>query len=499
MVAVNRRKIQTTLIVLVLLVAAFLRLYKIRDTLLFLGDQGRDVLVVKRMLVDHKFTLLGPTASVGGFYLGPIYYYFMLLPLWLSRLDPVGPAVMVALVGVAGAWLIYRLASFLVGKSFALLPAFLWAVSSPLVKSQRFSWNPNVLPFFSLLFFYWAYRWRRHQRPLFLVFAGGCLGVALQLHYLSLILLPLSLVVIFRPPLSRWFKDALFMALGGAITFSPFILFELRHRFPNTRTIIDFLTRKDSAVTLQGFKPHERFWLLSRRLFQYALGFEGIDWIVDLLIIALLLLTLYYLLRRRSTYTLRLFFAWIAGLLILGLYQGQIYDYYFNFLVPLPFLLLAVLFRFLWKKQKQLATLSILAFLLFFLAVNLPRQAIFDPPIRLLDQTHRIARLIEEKSQGKPFNFALIAAHNSDHAYRYFLEIDGFRPKTLEEEITEQLFVVCEDADCQPLGHPLWEIAGFGRAIIEGQWQDPVGIKIYRLIHHPDSQHLIGQPAPKGV
>ena len=68
----------TVLIVLILLLAAYLRLYNISGYMTFLGDEGRDVLVVKRMIVDHKWTLLGPTASVGGFFLGPIYYYFML-------------------------------------------------------------------------------------------------------------------------------------------------------------------------------------------------------------------------------------------------------------------------------------------------------------------------------------------------------------------------------------------------------------------------------------
>src|SRR5882672_8128859 len=80
-------------LVVILLIGAYLRLYKIPDYMNFLGDEGRDVLVVKHMIVDHKFTLLGPTASVGGFFLGPIYYYFMLPFLWLWHLDPAGPAV----------------------------------------------------------------------------------------------------------------------------------------------------------------------------------------------------------------------------------------------------------------------------------------------------------------------------------------------------------------------------------------------------------------------
>src|SRR3990167_7861846 len=96
------------LILGILLVAAYLRLYNISGYMTFLGDEGRDVMVVKQMIVDHKWTLLGPTASVGGFFLGPIYYYFMVPFLWIWRLDPTGPAVMVALFGVATVYLVYR-------------------------------------------------------------------------------------------------------------------------------------------------------------------------------------------------------------------------------------------------------------------------------------------------------------------------------------------------------------------------------------------------------
>src|SRR3989338_6156537 len=79
-----------TILFLILLLAFLLRTYQLSPYLQFLGDEGRDVLVVKRMIVDHNWTLLGPSASVGGFYIGPLYYYFMIPFLALSKLDPVG-------------------------------------------------------------------------------------------------------------------------------------------------------------------------------------------------------------------------------------------------------------------------------------------------------------------------------------------------------------------------------------------------------------------------
>ena len=101
---------------------------------------------------------------------------------------------------------------------------------------------------------------------------------------------------------------------------------------------------------------------------------------------------------------------------------------------------------------------------------------------------------------GEDYNFALIAPGNSDHAYRFFLEKEFSRPTLLEEEVTNQLIVVCElePGTCEPLGHPIWGIAGFGRAeIVETTIIDP-GVTIIRLVHHQESQGLVGSPAPQG-
>src|SRR3972149_2089102 len=92
---------------LIIALGAFLRLYKIKDYIVFLGDEGRDALVVYNILHGH-ITLLGPTSSVGGFFLGPIYYYFMAPFLLLSNYDPVGPAIMVVLFGLATIFLVYQ-------------------------------------------------------------------------------------------------------------------------------------------------------------------------------------------------------------------------------------------------------------------------------------------------------------------------------------------------------------------------------------------------------
>ncbi|MDP2860737.1 MAG: glycosyltransferase family 39 protein, partial [bacterium] len=120
------------ILVFILALSAFLRLYRISDYLTFLGDEGRDVLVAREIIVNHKFTLIGPMTSIGNMYLGPAYYYMMILPLALSGLNPVGPAIMVALLGVATVYLIYKLGSFF-DRRAGLIAAFFAAISPILI------------------------------------------------------------------------------------------------------------------------------------------------------------------------------------------------------------------------------------------------------------------------------------------------------------------------------------------------------------------------------
>ena len=52
-----------------------------------------------------------------------------------------------------------------------------------------------------------------------------------------------------------------------------------------------------------------------------------------------------------------------------------------------------------------------------------------------------------------------------------------------EVKITDQLFEVCEDGDaCKPEGNSQYQIAMFGIAKMDKQWQVD-GTKIYHLIH----------------
>jgi 4-amino-4-deoxy-L-arabinose transferase-like glycosyltransferase len=490
----------------ILALAAYLRLYKIENYLTFLGDEGRDVLVVKRMIVEHKFTLLGPTASVGGFFLGPIYYYFMLPFLWAWKLDPVGPAVMVGLFGIATTYLVFLTGRAFWGVTAGLIASSLFAVSPLVIAYSRSSWNPNVVPFFATLLIYllWRLVEKKNIRDAF--FIGIVLGIGIQLHYLFLFLFGVvGAWYILKKDSVHFLKVIVYTFFGFIVGVSPFLAFEIRHGFTNSRFIWQFIfAGKETGVGGNYFAivGDVLFRVFGRLLYRYPqpeiIGKlpEWYIWTLRVLTVSTLIGTISYLIsaikaaKKNISTPASLILLWfLLPVFLFGFYNKSIYDYYFGIFFAFPSLALGFVgSQLLLKKSfRWIVTVAWVGLLVF----NWQGRPFVHAPNNQLAQVRTIAHTAFEQAQGKPFNFALITGGNSDHAYRYFFEIWGNAPVVIQnpdidpqrETITDQLIVICEDPSCQPLGHPLWEVAGFGRAEIAGSWDVPF-VKIYRLVHY---------------
>ncbi|HKC14987.1 MAG TPA: glycosyltransferase family 39 protein, partial [Patescibacteria group bacterium] len=377
---------RNSLIILgIVLLAAFLRLYRISDYMTFLGDEGRDVLVAKGIL-EGNLTLLGPRASAGDFFLGPIYYYFMAPFLWLFRLDPVGPAVMVALIGIATVYLVYKVSKEFFGFKAAVFASALYAVSPLVIAYSRSSWNPNPMPFVSLLTLYLSYK--AVVAPSFKknLFIGILLGIAIQLHYLSVFLIIIVLFfilfankyqkIVFRKTLNSYFQ----IFIGFLIGFSPFLAFEARHGFPNTKTIINFIFSntfqkgygdnvsfvevvKDVFFRLFGrlvtrFPPREQLGLFDQRIISL--------WQIGTLLLGLE--AIFNIFKIKNKLVAILFLTWIFfGIVLFGFYKKPIYDYYLGFMFPLPFILIGNFLSNFPHKHSKTFWGKILAFGIFLL------------------------------------------------------------------------------------------------------------------------------------
>jgi len=460
--------IKNWLIVLILLVASFCRLYRISDYMEFLGDQGRDVLIVRDFLKNGNLFFIGPQTSIGNMYLGPFYYYLIAPALLLANYSPVGPAIFVALLSVATAYLIYFVSKKWFNPKTAYLAAFLYAISPTAIKYGNFSWNPNIMPFFALLFVYLMTEKRY-------LWASLAFAMCLNSHYLALLLLPLALIIWLKNSPKKYLKKTFYAILIFILSLTPQILFDLKHQGQNIKALIAFFSQRETTVNLKVYKSLPIIPELFNQINTSLLAGKNITFGIIISIILFLGL-IYLLFKHRSEKFLYCLLWYLIGLVGLGLYKQHIYDHYFGFLFPVLFILVGYLIS---QLPRLLAIPLFLSLTIFSLLQNPFRWA----PNSQLQSTSQIADYIITKSNHQDFNYALLSKMGWGFSYYIFDNKNYF---DLKDKITDQLFVVCVpfQIDCQPINNPEWGVAAFGWAKID--WETEInGIKVYRLVHNP--------------
>jgi 4-amino-4-deoxy-L-arabinose transferase-like glycosyltransferase len=491
---IKKNKTEAILLGIILLLALGLRIYRIGEFLTFLGDEGRDVRIVRDLITQGNLVFIGPQTSVGNMYLGPLYYYLMAPALLLSGLSPVGPAVMIALLGTLTVWFTWFVGRRWFSRFAGLLAALLYAVSPVAIIYARASWNPNPMPFFALLCIWGIYEVWQSRKYFWLPIVGISFAFALQMHYLGLLLIPvlglfwlLTLISIHQASDLKSKKIFLRFSLFGFLSFlilmSPLILFDIKHQGLNFNAFKAFFTDRQTTVNLNPVRSDRFLPITLMTVSDLVLARQTL--FAPVASVLILLFSVLVFIKSKWRISLKLLFVWL-GFAILGLsiYKQHVYIHYLGFIYPAVYLLLGALLGFLMKQKFILKFVSAVT-AIFLVSYSLFFSPVKETPNRQLQRTEAATDLIIKESKGEPFNFGLIAKQNYDESYRYFLENKKAKLVRGEEKIVDQLFVICEDGDlCQPEGNPAWQIAVFGPSHVVGTWNVDY-LKIYRLVHTP--------------
>lgn len=457
----------------------------------FLGDQGRDVVIIKDFLKNGNLFFIGPQTSIGNMYLGPYFYYLIAPALFLSNYNPVGPAIFIALLSVATVALIFFISKKWFNPKTAYIAAFLYAISPVVIKYSNFIWNPNIMPFFSLLFVYFFFEAFLSKKYQYFLYASLAFIMVINSHYLGLALLPFTgLFWLFNliklsknksPELKPFIKFTLFAVLLFILSLTPQILFDIKHNGQNIKALSNFFTYRETTVNIKAYKALPGLPAMFNQVNTDLL--TGRDKTVGIIISIIFTLCLIPLLFKYKTqkYSFWIIFFWyLSGLVALALYKQHIYAHYFAFLFPSVFILAGFLIN-----KFKLIGIPFFVLITIFSFINNPFRY---QPNSQLKTVNQIADTIISNSNNQDFNFALLAKQNYDPPYRYVLATKQAKIVNLPDNLAEQLFVVCEpfQIDCNPINNPEWSVAAFGWAKIDQEWEIS-GIKIFKLIKNPDA------------
>lgn len=488
-IKIKTTKIEYVLLILIILVAAFLRFYHIDGFMTFLGDEGRDVRIVRDLVTKGNLVFIGPQTSIGNMYLGPLYYYLIAPSLLLSGLNPIGPAMFNALIGVFTVYLVWRISKEWFGAKTALVSSILYAISPVAIIYSRSSWNPNPMPLFALISIYLVYHVWKNKRYNLLPWIGVSYAFVLQMHYLGLLLAPVIaffLLLTYLPIRNiTSSKKTLFRycALGFLSFFllmSPLLLFDLKHQGMNFNAFKSFFTDRQTTVNLNPARSDRFLPTILNSVTDLVTARQNVY--PALISIFLLLSWIYFFFTSKTKEVFWVISVWLLiAYLGLGVYKQHVYVHYLGFIYPAIYILLGVIISNLINNKDRLLKFFGVAISLYLVILNIKFSPTWEKPNHQLKTTEKAVDFIISESKGQPFNFGLIAKQNYDESYRYFFENKNSKMVRGEVEVTDQLFVICEDGDlCQPEGNPAYQIAIFGPSSVVGSWQIDY-LKIYKL------------------
>ncbi|NTW90009.1 MAG: glycosyltransferase family 39 protein [Candidatus Moranbacteria bacterium] len=260
-------------LVVILAVGVFLRSYHFTEWLHFELDQARDALVVREAVLGGpgELTLLGMKAGGTSLRLGPGFYYLEYLSALLFGNTPQGIATVVPILSVASIVLFHLFARRVFRVPLSLVLTALFATSEYLVSYGRFAWNPNPLPFFSLLGLYALLRSvssdERYPGRWFGL-AAFAIGFATHLHFIAFLVLPSAslLFILVRRPRFSW-KSWVVAASAFLLFYIPVALNEMGTGGANSKAFIAALTEKSNK---EARSPVEK---LVRNGVEHGLGY----------------------------------------------------------------------------------------------------------------------------------------------------------------------------------------------------------------------------------
>ncbi len=232
-------------ILLIIVAGLFLRIYKPLELFMYNHDQDLASWIIKDILVNKHLRLIGQETSSHGIFVGPLFYYLQIPFYLLSRMDPVGVLLLSAIFGVFSISSFYFVFSRIFNKNNGLITALIYSISIFIVFTDRSVVPTMPVMLWTVWYFYslWLLL-KGHQKAYLLL--GLLLGLVWDLHLALAILSPLIIVAQVFSKKKISFKNIFAGVLIFTILMLPFFVFEARHNFQQTKSVIEsFTSAKD--------------------------------------------------------------------------------------------------------------------------------------------------------------------------------------------------------------------------------------------------------------
>ncbi len=337
----------------ILLIALFFRTFKIVERFDFAHDGDLYSWIVKDIVVNHHFRLIGQLTSAPGIFIGPLFYYALIPFFLLTNMDPIGALIPITSLSLFTVFSYYLVLSKLFKKEVGLIAAFLYSVLLTTVGSDRWVVPTVATSIWAIWYFYTLIMLSRGNFFV-LPILGVLIGLIWHIHIAlipTLLAIPLAILISRKLPN---LKQVLGFLIGFFIFSLPLIGFEIRHNFSQTLSLISNFTTQNPGLT--GFdKMQLVIGMIVRNTNSLFFSPQSFSFTNNFLFVLIILLSalLPVKIKLLSLKELLPLYAWIIGpIIFFSISKSPISEYYFANIGVIFIVIASLLLYLIYKSSK---------------------------------------------------------------------------------------------------------------------------------------------------
>jgi len=332
-------------------------------------DQVDNAWAAKNIIVNHEFPLVGMVAKGNtGFFIGPLYYYFVTLFYWTTGLNPVASQYIALTTSIFTFFAIFFVVKKIFNFKIALIACLVNSVASSGFYFDSVQWPVGFLPGISLLIFYFLYKLLKGKEK-YVLYLAIMMGLAFHIHFTAVFFPIIALLCLpFFPRTKKMFLYLLLSVPLFLVWFVPNLISQIQNS-SQLSNMSNYLN-----TYYHGFHLRRFMQLTGDGLIQ----FDPFLFFVQIKPLKILILPIFILVffrekisRDRMVFVYLTLIFFLVPWLVFSVYRGEISDYYFsiNRYIVL-FILSYLLSKLLFAKMLLIKVLAIIL-LVFYSYQNL--------------------------------------------------------------------------------------------------------------------------------
>ncbi len=364
----------TYLIVLGLIFLAhlFFRFYNLEKWASFNWDQVDNAWAAAKILIAHKYPLVGMVAKQNsGMYIGPLYYYLVAFVYKLTDMHPIAAPILAAVTSLLSFGVVFTVTKKLFSPWVGVWASAIYTFSAYITGAERSQWPVNFLPAFSLLILYNLYKLLT-DHPKYSIYLAIVMGLFFHIHFTAIFY---PMIVLCTFPFLKWDKEHLKYYGVSLVIFFLFFVPQIVYytQEAHTKSISNysgyfntyyhgFHARRVLQLAFDAFIKFQSILEIPYKQLRYGIFFY---------IPVFYLLYLWKNITRNKIMLCYLIALWIiVPWFVFSTYKGELTDYYFSSTLYVAIMILAWLSHSLWMKKFIVLRFALVLFWGYFAVAN---------------------------------------------------------------------------------------------------------------------------------